>query len=244
MNSLARLAVIAGACLGLTAPLPSTAQQAPRAFQIAPAFYFGAGGGITYADFNKSDFNVAALANQAGVAGGGWSQGTDLGHLSASWKVFLGYRFNPYLAIEAAYAGLGSFDETIQLFQGGAYVGNANMKYGAYSINIAAVPRLPFPNGLFLQGKVGAAFVTAENTYNSTVTVPGLFLSPNSKKTTTNLLLGAGVGIDFPNGLSLLTEWEYYGEVGNATSISPVNGYTGTGRADLNVFTFSGMIRF
>jgi hypothetical protein len=71
----------------------------------------------------------------------------------------------------------------------------------------------------------------------------GTFSQQSSEKEQTNLLAGVGLGYDFPNGLSIIGEYEYYGQVGNGFNYS-ASGMSGTGRADMNLFSVSGMIRF
>jgi len=208
---------------------------------FAPGAYFGAGLGASYYDFRNSDFdNLANNLNTAGLGGGGLTQSTNRDTTEVGWKVFGGYRFNQYIGVEGSYVDFGRINYDYQFSQAGAAAGSGTMKYSATSWNIAAVPRLPLQQGLFLQGKLGAAFTTAENNINLTA---GTFTQAGTnKKSRTNLLAGAGIGYDFPNGLSIIGEYEYYGQAGNAFDVT--TGISGTGRADLNLFSVSGMIRF
>lgn len=240
MTSMRHLGMAITTVAGLTAALPSPAQQ--RTMPSAPGAYFGAGGGVGYVSYNNSDFsNIANLLNTAGVSGGGFTQSTSKETVDFGWKVFGGYRFNQYFGLEGSYADFGKFDYQYQFSQGGVPAGNGSMSYKAYSWNIAAVPRYGLENGLFVQGKLGAAFTTAENTFN--LVVPGFIQQGSDRKSRTNLLAGVGLGYDFPNGLSVIGEYEYYGEAGSTFTFGP-NGLNGTGRADLNLFSISGMIRF
>lgn len=241
MQSMKYLGMTAATVAGLLTALPSPAQQ--RTMRTAPGAYFGAGLGVGYASFKGDDFNgVASGLNNAGLGGGGLTQSTSSENTELAWKVFGGYRFNQYIGLEGSYTDFGKYNYDYQFQQAGAPAGTANMAYKAYSWNVALVPRLPMEQGLFLQGKLGAAFTTAENTFN--LTAGTLTQQGSDKSNRTNLLAGVGLGYDFQNGLSVIAEYEYFGQVGNQFNYSATSGLTGTGRADMNLFSVSGMIRF
>jgi opacity protein-like surface antigen len=244
MQQMTRLAVAVGAVAGLTTALPSPAQQArqPQAMRTAPAAYFGVGGGLAYANFQDSDFDLAGQANANGIGGGGVTQTTSRSTNDFGWKVFAGYRLNPWFGVELGYTNFGKQEYRFDFFQGGAQVGDAKMDYEVQSVNLVAVPRYPFPNGAFVQGKLGAAFTRTENSFN--VNVAGFPPSGSDKKSRTNVLAGIGLGYDFPNGLSIVGEYEYYGKVGEPINLNATDGIRGTGRADMNLWSVSGMIRF
>lgn len=243
MKSARQLGMAVAALAGLATALPSPAQQQQRTMRDAPVWYFGAGAGVAYGSLNGTDFNnVANLMNQAGIAGGGISQTLSSSTTEFGWKVFGGYRFGRYFGLEGSYASFGTMNMNYQFNQAGVQTGSGTMSYQSHSWNIAAVPRLPFENGAFLQAKVGAAFTTADNTYS--LTMPGFTQSSSGSKASTNLLAGAGLGYDFPNGLTLLFEYEYYGRLGNSFSFNPTDGLTGVGRVDMNLFTLNGVVRF
>ncbi len=144
------------------------------------------------------------------------NQGTD--ETGFGWKVFGGYRFTPNFGLEGAYVDLGKSSGT----------GN----FSAHSWNLSAVGRIPFASGFSLQGKLGASFNRAQG-FNDT-------------HYRTGVLVGAGVGYDFPNGFGVLAEYEYFGRAGDATTVNPTTGAvtSGTGRADLHLFSVSGLVRF
>lgn len=240
MVSMRTLGMAVTAVAGLAFALPSPAQQRPM--RTAPAFYFGVGAGVGWASWNNGDFgNVADGLNSVGIGGGGLTQSTTRESTAFGWKVFGGYRFNEYVGLEGSYVDLGKFDYQYQFNTAGVQTGTGNMSYEVGSWNIAVVPRLPLENGLFLQAKLGAAFTRAENSFN--LTVPGFSQSGSDSKSKTNPYLGAGLGYDFPNGLSVVAEYEYFGQAGSPFSYG-TNGILGSGRADMNLFSVSGMIRF
>jgi OOP family OmpA-OmpF porin len=242
MISKKSLGLAVAAISGLAVALPSPAQQQQRPMRTAPAWYFGAGAGVGWASWNSSDFNnVANGLNDFGLGGGGLTQSTTRESTAFGWKVFGGYRFSQYFGVEGSYVDLGKFDYKYQFNQGGTQVGTGEMSYEVGSWNIAVVPRLPLEQGLYLQGKVGAAFTRAENSFNLTANTYNQ--SGSDSKSRTQPYLGVGLGYDFQNGLSVIGEYEYFGKAGSAFSYGD-NGISGTGRADMNLFSVSGMIRF
>jgi OOP family OmpA-OmpF porin len=186
--------------------------QQPTGIRSAPAWYVGAGAGVSWYDLEAADRNVIPTLTTSGFDSTGFG-----------WKVFGGYRFNNYFGLEGSYADLGN--------------SSGGVKYAVHSYNIAGVGRIPFGTGFYLQGKVGAAFT---RTQASLTGQPG-----SNQHYKTNVLLGGGFGYDFPSGLSLLAEAEWYGQTGSAAAIDPNTGaVTGTGRADSWLFSVNSMFRF
>ncbi|HLB17178.1 MAG TPA: outer membrane beta-barrel protein [Burkholderiales bacterium] len=202
-----------GTVIGLAAMDAALAQQrAQTGIPSAPAWYIGAGAGVSYYDMNQQDLNMIPSVTTQGFDSTGFG-----------WKLFGGYRFNPYLGLEGSYADLGS--------------SSGGLKYAVHSWNVAGVGRLPFASGFYLQGKVGAAFTRAQSTpFGQTV---------GNTSYKTNVLLGGGFGYDFPSGVGVLAEAEWYGKTGTATGVDPSSGLiVGTGRADSYLFSVSTMFRF
>jgi OOP family OmpA-OmpF porin len=175
-------------------------------------WYLGAGAGVSYYDLESADRNAIPSITTMGFDSTGFG-----------WKIFGGYRFNPYFGLEGSYVDLGDT--------------SGGLKYAMHSWNIAGVGRVPFGTGFFLQGKVGAAFTRAQSTpFGQTV---------GSTHYKTNVLVGAGFGYDFANGFTLLGEAEWYGKTGDPAAVDPTTGLvTGTGRTQSYLFSASGLFRF
>jgi OOP family OmpA-OmpF porin len=198
--------------LALLACATGTVQAQQQAFR--PHFFAGGGVGWGMADFDSSDFSpsaaAAAIRTIPGMpAGGGLTGNSD--DSSVAWKLFGGYQFLPWLAVEASYANLGEF--TYDYFGTGTWaLGGANVKYKVSSWNLAAVGILPL--GQFgLYGKLGAAFTNAKLDF--TISVPGASASASERKSKTNLLWGLGARYDFHQNWAGQLEYENYGTVGN-----------------------------
>lgn len=147
--------------------------------------YVGAGWG-------RFNLNIRNL-NDAGTAVG------DIVHSDDNaWKIFAGYRFMPYLALEAAYIDLGKPSDQ---FTANGSNGNYRVKISGFSP--AIVGTLPLgPVELF--AKIGEYY------YNSKLRVD--FDNPgpdvDSSHTRNDLLYGGGIGITAWKRLNIRAEYE------------------------------------
>jgi OOP family OmpA-OmpF porin len=231
-----------GIALGVAIAGEASAQQrslaqAESGFRTAPAFYFGGGVGGGYINPQTSSSDIATALNTGnpplcvGCTVSFSKDTTDVG-----WKLFGGYRFNPYIGIEGSYADIGTFNQKVTL-TGGTVAGVpvagtvVKLKYQVTSWNLMAVGRFPFPEtNFFLQGKLGGAYVMTKNSPS----VNGVGLS-DEKSERWNLLFGGGFGYDFTNGLTVVLEYENFGTAGD----------NDTGKANnAALLSVNGMIRF
>lgn len=107
--------------------------------------------------------------------------GSDVG-----FKIFGGYRFNDYIAVEAFYTDFGEPND-------------GPLGIDAYALGIAGVGILPLAERFELFGKVGVA------AWDADFTGPGGFSDDG-----TDLVLGAGVTYKFSPQFSGRVELEYY----------------------------------
>ena len=128
------------------------------------------------------------------------------------WKIFGGYRFNPYLGVEAAYTDLG---------KGGFSYANPGLngsgRLSSHTFSVAATGRLPLANSLALLGKLGVASVTnkTSDAWNT-----GSF---SGRRSTTVPLLGIGAEYAVTRNVGVRAEYEAYGksEYASAASANP-----------------------
>jgi len=145
--------------------------------------------GVGWGNFN---LNVRNL-DDAGTATG------DILHSrNSAWKAFVGYRFIPYVALEAAYVDLGHSNDR---FNGSG--SNGNYRFSISGFSPAVVGTLPLgPVELF--AKVGEYY------YNSKLRVdldnPGPDI--DSSHTRNDLLYGGGVGVTFLDHIHVRAEYE------------------------------------
>lgn len=139
----------------------------------AEGFYVGAGGGIANIEIDESDLNF---------------EDDDFG-----WKIYAGYRFMPYFAVEGGYADLGEPDDDVL----GVRVRAEVEIWSLYAVGI-----LPFSDTWEGFGKVGIA------AWDADLNASGLGASEGEDGE--DLALGLGVNWNLNEQWLLRTEWEYF----------------------------------
>lgn len=189
----------------------------------AEGWYGGASLGQSKNRFSSSDFSLN-LPTQVAES----KDQTDTGY-----KLTLGYRFNPNLAVEGSFADLGKFHYS---YTGtGASTGESGeMDYKVRAWTLAAVGSLPLTGQFSVFGKIGAAATKAK--LNADINAPSLGFvgSVNDSQSRTSLLWGVGARYDFTETFGIRTEYENYGRVGNED----------TGRAKASLFSVGLDVRF
>lgn len=113
-----------------------------------------------------------------------------------AYKIQLGYRFNPYLAIEGGYVDLGKATYAAR-FDGGS----ATVTIRARGVNAAVLGLFPVNDSFTLFGKLGVINAKAETELRTT----GLSASVNS----TNLRANTGLGVTYNFGKAISGRFEY-----------------------------------
>ena len=118
------------------------------------------------------------------------------------WKLFGGYKFNKYFAIEGGYFNLGEFGFTANTATG-LLIGNIRLQ----GLNLDAVGILPLTQKFSALGRVGVIYTEAKDRFEG----PRATMSdPNPEKREANYKFGLGVQYDFTRALGLRGEWERY----------------------------------
>lgn len=102
-------AIVTLALLGITMPALATEHN---------RWYFGAGGGLTLANIAQQEIIADLLA-----AGYETTEFRD-NESDFGYKLYVGYQFNPYLALEGGYFDLGTFDYTATTIPAGSKTGS------------------------------------------------------------------------------------------------------------------------
>jgi len=120
------------------------------------------------------------------------------------YKLFGGYQFNKYFALEGGYFDLGKFNFTAATLPLGTL--NGNIKLNGFNFDL--VLSLPFTEKFSAFGRIGANNAQAKDTFTATglVTV----LDPNPSKRETNIKYGAGLQYDFTRSFGMRAEMERY----------------------------------
>jgi OOP family OmpA-OmpF porin len=175
--------LLAITALVLTATAPALAHAEPDAGNPSGP-YIGGGWGR----FNLHIHNL----NDVGTAVDTISDAKD-----NAWKVFAGYRFNPYWSLEAAYIDFGSPGDR---FQASGSDGSYRVKMSGFAPSlVGTIPLGPVE----LSAKVGYYLYDTETRVNFS---SGTFLQ--SKHGRSDFLYGAGVGMTFFDHFNARVEYE------------------------------------
>jgi len=131
------------------------------------------------------------------------------------FKVFAGYRFNRYFAVEGGYAWLGEFQATTQVTAPTTGALNANIR--VIGLYIDAVGMLPVGDRFAAFAKVG--WLGSETrTFRSTSGTVTSGLNTNASTDQANLSYGLGVQYDLEKNVTLRFVWERYIKVGDVNT--------------------------
>ncbi len=190
-------------------PLPSLLLAASLAMAVgsgqaqdaAPAFYLGAGVGSSNVKWNE-----AAIADRLvglGYAAGSVSSDRD----GTAWRVFGGYRFNAWLAVEAGYADYGSTGWSASLSRP---AGAIDARSDLTSFDVDALLIWPvFGVEPFLRVGAGYARLQTSLTASGAARIAG-----DTSDSSTRLRYGAGVQAHF-GSLGVRLDWTRTDGVGS-----------------------------
>ena len=131
------------------------------------------------------------------------------------FKVFAGYRFNRYFAVEGGYAWLGEFQATTQVTAPTTGALNANIR--VIGLYIDAVGMLPVGDRFAAFAKVGV-LGSETRTFRSTSGTVTSGLNTNASTDQANLSYGLGVQYDLEKNVTLRFVWERYIKVGDVNT--------------------------
>jgi OOP family OmpA-OmpF porin len=148
-------------------------------------------------------------------------------------KVFAGYRFNRYFAVESGFAWLGEFQATNQVTAPTTGALNADIR--VIGLFIDAVGMLPIGDRFAAIAKVGV-LGSETRTFRSTsgTVTPAPGTNTNAVSDQANLSYGLGAQYEFAKNVTLRAEWQRYVDVGDAN----------TGEFDINLYSVGLLFRF
>ena len=211
-----------------------------------PAFgqsqwYAGISGGQAKTDRELVFNRESTITNAADLR-------TDFDAKDSAWKAFAGFRFNSVIAVEVAYADLGSH-RTFTTMQGGDPPFPASIaidrSISGYGVDLVATAPLGFERfNLFARlGAVRTRLAAAATLDGNIVFTNG---NPDERTRTTThreTVMKYGIGAEWmvTRDIGARLEWERYSEVGKAFAIG---GSGTTGEADTEVFSLGVLWRF
>lgn len=127
----------------------------------------------------------------------------DVNDRDNAYKIFAGYQFNDYFALEGGIFNLGRFRYTAFTEPEGTLNGSIKLS----GINLDAVLKLPITKDFSAFGRVGLHYTEAKDTFRSTGAVVGA-TNRSPEKTDGNYKLGLGLQYDFNDSVGMRGEWE------------------------------------
>jgi len=146
-----------------------------------------------------------------------------------AWKVFAGYQFSPYLALEGGYADLGKFKTSLLLNS----LSEVSVTDHPTLYGLDVVGTLPLAGGFGLLGRIGWFHWTLDANSNLSVPLPGV--EPFQEKAHGNKVsLGVGAKWDFAQHLGARIEYQRFPKIGNDD----------VGQSDVDLLSASLLFRF
>jgi OOP family OmpA-OmpF porin len=204
MNTLRRKALPAAISLALGVATPAHA---------AAGWYAGLGAGVSSADelssLSGGDLELALIDSGIAASIGSFSaDDSDTG-----WRVFGGYGFNDYFAVEGFYTDLGSFDSTFSGTvedggEGGPLALDGSVSFEAQGFGIFGVLMYPLGAGFSVLGKAGGIHWDAD--VPIAVVVDGSGASGSVGDDGTDFAWGGGLKYQITEQLAVDVQYESF----------------------------------
>ncbi|MDP1955668.1 MAG: outer membrane beta-barrel protein [Polaromonas sp.] len=186
-----QLSLLALAALATLGSATVSAQQV-----VGP--YIGGNLGATRSDFENGDVN-RYLANRGFTVN---SSSED--RSSTGGKLFGGYQFSPYFALEGGYFDLGKFDYRANTTPAGSFSVNNRIR----GLNLDLVGTAPLTDRFSVFGRIGAAYAQNRASFTNTGLAPAY--TGNTRTNDTNLKVGLGLQYAITEALAVRAELERY----------------------------------
>lgn len=188
----------------------------------APGWY--AAGNVGQAKVRIEDLDLASL----NVTGSESKDETD-----TAWRLALGHRFNPYVAVEGGYVDFGDFSQkaTITAPVSGSFVGDVKAR-GWF---VDAVGTYPLGAGFSVLGRVGTVRSTTRTSFSTTGALAAAGIDARVSESEWNWHYGAGLQFDVTPSIGLRLEYDQTRNVGKQDT---------TGEGNIDVWSLGAVLRF
>ncbi|MCC2638672.1 MAG: OmpA family protein [Moraxellaceae bacterium] len=170
----------------------------PWAMAEEAGWYGGASVGQSRAEIDNERITRSLLANGFSAATI-YDDDRDMG-----FKLFGGYEFNRYFALEGGYFDLGNMGFTATTTPAGTLNGNIRLN----GLNVDAVGKLPITEKFSALARAGLNYAQAKDSFGGTgaVSLP----NPGARVRDLNYKLGVGLQYDFSQSFGMRAEAERY----------------------------------
>jgi OOP family OmpA-OmpF porin len=228
-------AIVCGVCAATALPAVAAETKA--------GFYIGLGAGESSFDIEKSELDDV-------VRGALLSQGIPAAPRASTFEdsdtalsLFAGYRFNPYIAVEAGYIDLGTaeYRSTGNVNPPGPIVSApmaVDIDVESKGFTLGALGSLPLGEVVELHGHLGFLFATTD----LSVTARSASTSASTEQLDSiGGYYGVGVGFNLGQHWSLSLDWTRYDNVGDENDDDDARTQAGF---DIDALSVSAMFRF
>jgi OOP family OmpA-OmpF porin len=179
-------------------------------------FYIGAGAGQSRYDMDFGSQVQAAYADSPfAVTGASMGRTHD-----TAYRVFGGYQFSPYVAIEGGWQDLGSVNGNYELTNTHGDTFSRSAEWSLSGFNATLVGMYPFAERFAVIGKVGAFFSKLE--FSERTTSSGgdrsTFNGPNDNDV--RLMWGVGGSYQLTERIGLRLDWDRIESVGRTFALT------------------------
>lgn len=213
--------------MALLATLLSVGAQAQETpLQPVPGWYGAANAGQSKVKID--DLDLASL----NLTGSESKDQTD-----RSWRLAIGYQFNPYLAVEGGYLDFGKFKQeaTITAPVSGSFSGDTEAR-GWF---VDAVGTYPLGAKVSVLGRLGTVRTTTKTSFSTggglsgALAAAGIDSSPSASEW--NWRYGLGLQLDFTRSVALRLEYDQTRNVGKEDT---------SGEGNIDVWSLGVVLRF
>jgi OOP family OmpA-OmpF porin len=183
-------------------------------------WYLGAGAGQSRAKIADSTFTSALSGTGASIAT------ISRDETETSYKFFMGYQYNPYLAFEGGVFNLGSYTFGATTAPAGTLNGALKNTVGS---NLDVLGTLPLGERFSLLARAGVQSSKTRDLFSAT----GLALAPTPSKNQISYKYGVGAGFDLTKNIGMRADWERY-RVGDGFS----------GKMNVDLYTLNLLYKF
>lgn len=161
-------------------------------------WYIGGNLGRSYADIDKDEISSNLLTS--GFA----TTAFDADEKDTGYKLFGGYQFNKYIAVEGGYFTLGEFDFSATTQPLGTLEGKVELE----GMNFDLVGMMPLSDRFSLIGRVGTQYTEAQTRFASTGAIN--VTNSGAEQSDTNYKVGLGLQYALTRSLDVRLEFERF----------------------------------
>jgi len=180
-------------------------------------WYTGVGVGYAHIIGLKSDFNSLSSQIDSELIPGE-SLSTSVNTDSFGSNVYIGYKFDKYIALQSGFDYLGSYKYSMNLNYLGYYV-NGSYTADVYNIPIQIKATLPVNNIFSIYALIGGNYWFVTESGSASSNIPGINTNiPDSNASGFSPAYGIGVSYNLPEHNKIKLEYDYYQDLFNSST--------------------------